>query len=323
MLVDSYNRVIDYLRISVTDRCSLRCLYCKPYNGVNFLPHEELLRYEEIFRLAKLFVGLGIRKIRITGGEPLERRDILGLIRSLTTLQDLHEVGLTTNGLLLREFTGKLLASGIRRVNVSMDTLNPDRFAELTGKARLPQVIEGITSARKAGLGVKLNIVAMKGINDGEYADFLSFALKHGCDIRFIELMPQMYSEGIATHRYISSSAILESLQKRQRLVKLNRDDRAVKERLYRPKGSQIAIGFISPISDPFCSTCNRLRLLPDGTLKACLYGDGGVNLRDVIRRGGADSELQYIIVELVKHKPDKHRMGCDDANLVMYRTGG
>jgi len=323
MLSDSYNRVIDYLRISVTDRCSLRCLYCKPHEGVSFLPQGELLCYEEIFRLAKLFVSLGIRKIRITGGEPLERRDILGLIRKLTALKGLSEVSLTTNGLLLRNFSQELVASGIRRVNVSIDTLKPEKFTELTGKAKLPQVIGGIESARKAGLGVKLNMVAMKGINDSEYADFLSFALEHGCDIRFIELMPQMYNEGEASDRYISSSVIMESLRKKHRLLSLNRDDGAVKERLFQPEGFQIRIGFISPISDPFCSTCNRLRLMPEGTLKTCLYGDGGVSLRDVIRRGGTDSELQGVIAKMVKQKPERHQMGCDDANLVMYRTGG
>ena len=323
MLVDSYNRVIDYLRISVTDRCSLRCLYCKPHAAVSSLPQEELLHYEEIYRLAKLFIGLGIRKIRITGGEPLERRDILGLIRKLTALKNLREVSLTTNGLLLRDFSQKLMASGIRRVNVSIDTLKPNRFAELTGKARLSQVIDGIQSAREAGLAVKLNMVAMKGINDGEYADYLSFALKHGCDIRFIELMPQMYNEAVASDRYISSSVIMESLQKKHRLLSLDRDGGAVKERLYQPEGFQIRIGFISPISDPFCSTCNRLRLMPEGTLKTCLYSDGGVNLRDVIRRGGTDSELREVIAVLVKQKPERHEMGCHDTNLVMYRTGG
>ena len=323
MLVDSYNRVIDYLRISVTDRCSLRCLYCKPHDGVSFLPHDELLSYEEIYRLATLFVVLGIRKIRITGGEPLERRDILGLIRKLTALENLHEVSMTTNGLLLAEFVEELRASGIRRVNVSIDTLDPDKFLELTGRASLPRVIEGIRSARQAGLVVKLNMVAMKGINDGDYADFLTFALKNGCDIRFIELMPQMFSKGLSADRYISCTAIMEELKTSYSLLKLSRDEGAVKERLYRPKGSRIKIGFISPISDPFCSTCNRLRLLPEGTLKSCLYGDGGVNLRDVLRNGGTDSDLQKLIIDQVKLKPEKHQAGCDDANLVMYRTGG
>ncbi|MCK4924430.1 MAG: radical SAM protein, partial [Spirochaetes bacterium] len=165
MLIDSYNRVIDYLRISVTDRCSMRCLYCKPRDGVPFLPHRELLRYEEIYRLARLFVRLGIRKIRITGGEPLERRDILQLIEKLTALQGLQEVSLTTNGLLLRDFSRGLGDAGIRRVNVSIDTLRPEKFAELTGKDNLPQVIDGIKASRQAGLEIKLNTVAMKGIN--------------------------------------------------------------------------------------------------------------------------------------------------------------
>jgi cyclic pyranopterin phosphate synthase len=323
MLVDSYNRVIDYLRISVTDRCSMRCLYCKPRDGVAVLPHGELLRYEEIYRLARLFVRLGIHKIRITGGEPLERRDILGLIKKLTALKGLQEVGLTTNGLLLRDFSRGLGDAGVRRVNVSIDTLRPEKFAELTGRDNLSQVINGIRASRQAGLEVKLNMVAMKGINDTEYADFLSFALEHRCDVRFIELMTQMYNERVVSDLYISASVIMESLQKRYRLISLDQDEGAVKERLYQPEGCQIRIGFISPISDPFCSTCNRLRLMPEGTLKTCLYSDRGVNLKGKLRKGASDSELEGVITEMVKHKPERHHMGCDDANLVMYRTGG
>jgi cyclic pyranopterin phosphate synthase len=323
MLVDSYERKIDYLRISVTDRCSMRCLYCKPRDGIPLLSHGELLRYEEIFRLVRLFTGLGVHKIRITGGEPLERRNILGLIQKLTALQNLQDLSLTTNGLLLRDFARGLGETGIRRVNVSIDTLSPDRFAALTGKDKLFQVIEGIRASRSAGLAVKLNTVAMKGINDTEYADFLSFALEHGCDIRFIELMPQMYNKGIVSDLYISSSVIMESLQKRHRLISLNKGEGAVKERLYQPEGFDIRIGFISPISDPFCSTCNRLRLMPEGTLKTCLYGDEGVNLREKIRKGASDTELEGVIRELVKHKPGRHQIGCDDAKLVMHRTGG
>jgi cyclic pyranopterin phosphate synthase len=241
----------------------------------------------------------------------------------MTRLNGLNEISLTTNGLLLRDYTGDIVSSGIKRVNVSIDTLHPERFAELTGKASVVQVIEGIRSAREAGLGVKLNIVAMKGINDLEYPDFLSFALKHGCDIRFIELMPQMYNEEIASDRYISSFAFMEKLRKKYKLRSLSRDEDSVKERLYQPEGFQIKIGFISPISEPFCSTCNRLRLMPEGTLKSCLYGEGGVNLKDLIRKGGKDSELRDVIMDLVKRKPERHEIGCDDANLVMYKTGG
>ncbi len=323
MLVDSYNRIIDYLRISVTDRCSMRCLYCKPREGVPLLARGELLRYEEIYRLAGIFIRLGIRKIRITGGEPLERRDILGFIQKITALQGLQEVGLTTNGLLLLDFSQGLWDAGIRRVNVSIDTLRPEKFTELTGRDSLSQVIDGIRAARQAGLGVKLNIVAMKGINDTEYADFLSFALEHGCDIRFIELMPQMYNEGVASDLYISSAHIIESLRKSHRLISLDRDGRAKKERLYKPEGYPIKIGFISPISDPFCSTCNRLRLMPEGTLKTCLYGDEGVNLKEELRKGASDRELEGVIRERVRQKPERHQMGCDYTNLVMHRTGG
>jgi cyclic pyranopterin phosphate synthase len=323
VLVDSYQRIIDYLRISVTDRCSLRCLYCKPRGVVPLLSHNELLSYEEILRLAALFVDLGIRKIRITGGEPLERRDILGFVRKLTGLRGLREVSLTTNGLLLHRFTAEILSTGIQRVNVSLDTLNTQRFEELTGMDKLAQVIGGIEAARRAGLDVKLNIVAMRGINDREYPDFLSFALEHGCDIRFIELMPQMFNKELASNRYIPCMEIIECLQKTHKLEPLCRDNEAVKERLYRPQGFDMRIGFISPVSDPFCSSCNRLRLMPEGTLKSCLYSEGGVNLKNLLRRGLSDDEVQRHIRRLVKQKPERHRMGCDDANLVMFRTGG
>jgi cyclic pyranopterin phosphate synthase len=206
---------------------------------------------------------------------------------------------------------------------VSIDTLDPGRFAELTGAASLDTVVDGIQAARQVGLGVKLNIVAMKGINDREYPEFLSFALKHGCDMRFIELMPQMYNEKVAQDRYISSDRIMLLLQRKQKLTSLDKQGSSAKERLFHPVGHDIRIGFISPVSDPFCSSCNRLRLMPEGTLKTCLYGKDGVNIKDLVRSGAKDSRLREVITELVKQKPEKHQMGCDDSNLVMFRTGG
>jgi cyclic pyranopterin phosphate synthase len=323
MLVDSFGRTIDYLRISVTDRCNLRCLYCMPRARVRFLDHKKLLRYEEILRLATLLVGLGVRKVRITGGEPLIRRNILMLFEKLAALDGLEELSLTTNGLLLGDFAERLPMAGIGRVNVSLDTLRADTFRDLTGSDQLQHVIDGVRAARQAGLRVKLNVVAMKGVNDDEYADFLAFAVGHGCDIRFIEVMPQMYNEPFAEDLYISGSDIRRSLRGRYTLGSPITGSGAVKERLYRVSGYGVKVGFISPISDPFCSTCNRLRLMSDGELKTCLFGEPGVNLRDLLRRGSTDSDLRDAVLETVRRKPEKHQIGCDDIHLVMHRTGG
>jgi len=323
MLVDSYGRVIDYLRVSVTDRCNMRCLYCLPQGDVRFISHEDLLRYEEIISLSELLVGLGIRKIRITGGEPLIRKNILFLFERLVGLEDLREISLTTNGLLLGDYAEQLRKIGVGRVNVSIDTLQPAMFKTLTGSHRLSQVIGGIRAARGAGLQVKLNVVAMKGINDGEYPHFISFSLENSCDLRFIEVMPRMYNDRFAADRYISSAGILKSLQSSYRLHTLTPPGSAEKERLYQLEGSELRIGFISPISDPFCSKCNRLRLMSDGELKTCLYGEDGVNLRDILRKGCTDAEIEQAVIETVKAKPERHRIGCDNINLVMHRTGG
>ena len=323
MLVDNYGRVIDYLRVSVTDRCNLRCLYCFPHGEVCYVPHEDLLRYEEILRLTDLFVGLGIRKIRVTGGEPLLRKNILFLLERLLKQENLREVGLTTNGLLLGENAEAIKRAGIGRVNVSIDTLRPDVFEKLTGSDMLRRVVESIKEARRVGLSVKLNVVAMRGINDGEYRDFIDFAVRHGCDIRFIEIMPQAHPDLFASERYISSREILSALAKGYRLQALTIAGSGAKERLFTIEGQSLRIGFISPISDPFCAHCNRLRLTSDGMLKSCLYSRDAVNLRDLLRRGGSDAEIQTAVVEAVKAKPESHQIGCGRISLDMHRTGG
>jgi cyclic pyranopterin phosphate synthase len=323
MLIDGFGRVIDYLRISVTDRCNMRCLYCMPDDHVSYIPHDRLLRYEEILRLSVVFARLGIRKIRVTGGEPLIRKNILSLFSGLRTVQGIEEIVLTTNGLLLGRYADSIREAGIRRVNVSIDTLRPAVFRELTGSEQLQRVIDGITGARQAGLMVKLNVVAIRNVNAGEYDRFLAFALEKECDLRFIELMPQALDERFASEQYVSEHEILEGLKGRYRLRALGeRNDRA-KERLYGLEEHAVRVGFISPVSDPFCSQCNRLRLMPDGELKSCLFGEGGVNLRDILRTGGVDSDIARAARETVKKKPERHRIGCEDVKLIMHRTGG
>jgi cyclic pyranopterin phosphate synthase len=323
MLVDGYGRVIDYLRVSVTDRCNLRCLYCFPPGEVRYISHDDLLRYEEILRLAKLFVGLGIRKIRVTGGEPLLRKNILFLLTRLQELEDLQEVSLTTNGLLLGENAAVLREIGMGRVNVSIDTLRSAVFKKLTGSDTLDRVIAGIREARGVGLQVKLNVVAMRGINHEEYPDFISFALNHGCDIRFIEIMPQTRFDRFASEQYISSGEILDALGSRYRLQPLSLEGGGVKERFFTVEGHPLRIGFISPISDPFCARCNRLRLMSDGTLKSCLFSRDGVNLKELLRRGCSEEEIEGAIIDAVKAKPKSHRIGCGNISLDMHRTGG
>ena len=320
-LFDSFQRHINYLRISVTDRCNLRCIYCMPPEGIPRMPHSEVLSYEEISTVAQIGAELGINKIRLTGGEPLVRAELPKLVKMLSQIEGIDEVSLTTNGTLLKRYGLELRRAGLSRVNVSLDTLKADRFRHITRLGKLKDALDGIEAARGAGLHpVKINMVVMRGINDDEVLDFANMTYKEGWHVRFIELMP--FAD---VTKFIPSSEI------RQRIVSLG----TLKPcspitgngpaRYYRLPGARGTIGFISPITEHFCSSCNRMRLTSDGRLCPCLLADNEIDLKGLLRHNASLQELERLILKAVASKPERHHLadGIAPMKQNMSQIGG
>jgi cyclic pyranopterin phosphate synthase len=321
--VDSFGRSIDYLRISVTDRCNLRCIYCMPPEGVPHISHDEILSYEEIRAVVQAAAELGIRKIRLTGGEPLVRADFPELVKMLSRIEGIIELSLTTNGALLRNYAQALKQAGLSRVNVSLDTLRASRFQYITRLGELKDVLEGIGAANEAGLHpIKINTVVMRGINDDEILDFARMTYKDGWHVRFIELMPfKGVAESVPSielQQHISSLGRLESC------VSITGNGPAM---YYRLAGAKGTIGFISPLTEiSFCSRCNRMRLTPDGKLRPCLLGEDEIDLRMPLRNNASMEELKRLILKAVASKPEHHHLERGDIRLVkrkMSQIGG
>jgi len=323
-LHDRYRRQINYLRISVTDRCNLRCTYCMPPEGVDPVPHADILTYEEFLRITRVAVSEGIRKVRVTGGEPLIRRGIVDFLRNLAAIPGVEDLSLTTNGLLLAAMARQLKEAGLRRVNVSLDTLQPHVFEQITRSPGLDRVLAGLAAARAAGLDpIKVNVVAMRGTNDGEFLDFAAFAEETGYEVRFIEFMPAAPTEWDAA-RVIPAAEILNSLRCRYELVPLEGGAYAGPSRVFRlPGGGRI--GVISPLSEHFCGGCNRLRLTATGSLRGCLFAREETNLRALLRSEAPDAELAGVIREVVARKPERHLLdgAAPDGAMRMSRIGG
>lgn len=326
LLRDTFHRRINYLRVSVTDRCNLRCVYCMPPEGIDALSHSQILTYEEILRVVRLAVGLGITKVRLTGGEPLVRKGIVGLIHSIAVLPGVSDLSLTTNGTLLGKMAADLKAAGLMRVNISLDTLKPDVFERITGRPELHSVLEGIDAAMAAGLGpVKVNTVAMRGINDGEILDFAELAAKKGLEVRFIEHMPSR-RDAWSGGSIVEAGEIIEKIATRYKLEKAHatRDDSGP-GRMYRI-GEAGRIGVISPMSDHFCGTCNRLRLTSDGRLRSCLFSADELDLKAKLRDGSDDAEIENVLRQAVMKKPEGHGLSGaegDFCGMEMSRIGG
>lgn len=308
-LTDGFGRQVTYLRLSVTDRCDLRCTYCMA-ERMTFLPRRELLSIEELERLVNAFIDLGVRKVRLTGGEPLVRHGIHALIESLgreVTSGRLGELTLTTNGTQLSRFARMLADNGVRRVNVSLDTINAKKFAEITRRGRLEQVLKGIKDARAAGLRVKINTMALRGFNDGEIPDLVDWALEQGCDVSFIEVMPM--GEVGADDRlgqYWPLGEVREMLE--QRLVLRDSDFRTGGPARYcEVEGSDQRIGFITPMSNNFCAGCNRVRVNCRGELFTCLGREGARDLRPVLRESEENDQVQEAIKAALMNKPIGH----------------
>lgn len=308
MLLDSYKRRLNYLRISLTDRCNLRCVYCMPEQGVPKIFHEDILTYEELLRLARLSVRLGIEKIRLTGGEPLVRKNLIDFISTLKTITGIQDISLTTNGVLLADQAQALWQAGIKRINVSLDTLNREKFSRITRFDFYDQVWEGIQEAERIGFSpIKINVVAMRGINDDEILSFGRLSLEKPYHIRFIEFMPLGEENGWKAERFISSEDTLQKLQTLGPLYPVNGRglDGPAKRMAF--AGAKGEIGFISPISEHFCPSCNRLRLTAEGLLRVCIFSDRETDLRTPLRHGASDEQLEAVIQEAILQKPKEH----------------
>jgi len=308
MLTDNYERRIHYLRISITDRCNLRCRYCMPDEGIPLISHEEVLSYEEILRLVRFFGKLGIDKIRLTGGEPLVRKGILDLIHGISQIPEIGDLSLTTNGVLLGEFAADLARAGIKRINVSLDTLNREKFAYITRRDRFLEVRVGIERALDVGLSpVKLNVVAIKGFNDDEILDFAKLTLKKPLTVRFIEFMPAAGVEFWNRDHLLTVDMIRREIAQLGSLIPVNGNESDGPAARFRLDGAQGELGFISPISSHFCKNCNRLRLTPDGKLRACLFSDNEIDLRHHLRNRCSDGKLRDLLMDTLRNKPKRH----------------
>ena len=322
-LSDSFQRPIDYLRISVTDRCNLRCVYCMPAEGIDLLAHEDVLSYEEIYRVATAAAELGIKKVRITGGEPLVRIGLSSLIGMLAQIDAIDDIALTTNGILLARYADELKAAGLRRVNISLDTLKPEKFRLITRGGDLDDVLEGIEAASIAGLNpIKINVVVMAGSNDDELTDFACKTVDDGWHVRFIEHMP--FNSEMASSSFVSVNEVRERLASLGELepCTFKGNGPAKYYRLPQAKGT---IGFITPVSEHFCFHCNRLRLTADGRLRPCLLSEQEIDLRQPLRQGISAEELKKLIKRAVDSKPRKHKLaeGLVPRNRPFSQVGG
>ncbi|MGQ9573057.1 MAG: GTP 3',8-cyclase MoaA [Dehalococcoidia bacterium] len=318
-LVDRFQRSIDYLRVSVTDRCNLRCLYCMPEEGVPFVPRREILTLEEIARIVQVAAGMGLRRVRLTGGEPLVRNDIVKLVRWISQTPGIEDVSLTTNAMLLASYAHELAAAGLKRVNVSLDTLRPDRFREITRRGDLSAVMAGIAAARDAGLSpIKLNVVVMREVNGDEIVGIARTTLEEDWQVRFIELMPFMDEQETCIKDTSLALGFLPAQKVRREIeAALGPLDAAGTStgggpaKYYRLPRAKGLIGFISPLSEEqFCAICNRMRLTADGKIRPCLLTDEEVDLKATLRRGGSDAEVRQRILEALATKPDAHHLG-------------
>ncbi|MFA4842860.1 MAG: GTP 3',8-cyclase MoaA [Candidatus Omnitrophota bacterium] len=327
-LIDKFGREINYLRISVTDRCNLRCIYCMPQEGIEHKPQHEILSFEEIFRIAKVSVGLGIQKIRITGGEPLVRKGLPLLIERLKGIPGINEVGLTTNGVYLVNYAHYLRNVGLDMINVSLDTLIPERFKKITRGGDLKSVLDGIEAALSAGFcGLKINMVLLRGFNTDEVLDFAELASMRPVEVRFIEYMPTDISRSYLGNPFFSCKEAEDICGALGRLIP-EADGLLGTSRVFRIEGFRGRVGFISPISRPFCSRCNKLRLTSDGFLRSCLHSSKSVNLKEAMEKGAQDEELSELIKEAAVLKPQSHRLNdrpirLESENFSMCQIGG
>jgi cyclic pyranopterin phosphate synthase len=318
---DDFGRAISYLRVSVTDRCNLRCVYCMPAEGIAKTAHGDILRYEELALVVRAAAELGITKVRLTGGEPLARLGLPQFVRMVAAIPGIDDISMTTNATLLARHAAALAEAGLDRVNISLDTLRPDRFAQITRRGRLEDVQEGVKAAQAAHLApIKFNMVVVRGLNDDEVAEMARRTLTHGWHVRFIELMPiganvEWAGDGMVTIPDIQARIQAEV----GALEPVHGPTGNGPARYYQLAGASGTIGFISALSNHFCGTCNRLRLTADGRLRPCLMSDEEIDLRQVLRSGGGLAGIKALLAEAIRRKPERHHLA--EAVLARKRT--
>ncbi|MFH1662955.1 MAG: GTP 3',8-cyclase MoaA [Chloroflexota bacterium] len=323
--LDTYHRNIDYMRISVTDRCDLSCIYCTE-KAVPCLPHDDILRYEEIQRIVQAAAKLGVKSLRITGGEPLVRPNISKLVELLVQVEGINDITLTTNGTLLSQCAEELKAAGLKRVNISLDTFKADKYKKITGSDKLKDVLDSIELAKKVGLTpVKINTVVMRGVNDDEILDFARISASEGWNVRFIEMMP-LVNTGLKDNKLVSvkemMATIEESLGKLEPCLTTSGNGPA---KYYKLPNAEGTIGFIGPVTECFCATCNRFRVTADGGLRPCLLEDDEIDIKGPLRNGAGIDELKELMQQAVALKRERHRLNetYTHGQRQMWQIGG
>mgnify|MGYP001274419353 FL=1 len=326
MALDRFGRNIHYLRISLTDHCNLRCVYCMP-EDMTFRPNSAMLQDDELLRLVGVFARLGFDKIRLTGGEPTVRANVAEVVRQIAETPGIQSLSMTTNGVLLEKLARPLKAAGLQRVNVSLDTVDPERFKRITRWGKLEQVWAGIQAAEEAGLTpVKINAVVVRGFNDGDVTDLARLTLQHGWQVRFIEMMPFGGDTAFQQKQVVSDKEIRERIEAELGPLELQGGGRLDGEaRIYRLPGAPGELGFISSVTLPFCASCSRARLTADGKLRLCLLRDKELDLLTPLRQGATDEELRQLVVAGIWVKPWGHGLADGEVatNRVMSEIGG
>jgi GTP 3',8-cyclase len=316
---DKFDREINYLRVSITDRCNLHCNYCRPKEGISLKGHDDILRYEEIIKVVSIAVKMGLIKVRVTGGEPLLRRGFIDFLAELNGIEGLQDISLTTNGILLEKFAERIYRAGVHRINISLDSLDKVKYARITNGGDLDAVFRGIAKAAEVGFSpIKINTVALKDFNEDEVLAFARLAVDKPFQVRFIELMPVGQAGSDNDEDYLPAGQIIQKIKSRYELEPLagkkNKSDGPAK--IFKIKGGCGEIGVINPVSSHFCATCNRLRLTADGKLRACLLNDEEIDLRKALRENSSDAELEKVIREAILLKPKQHDLACTDGHL-------
>jgi cyclic pyranopterin phosphate synthase len=322
-MIDSHGRQINYLRISVTDRCNLRCTYCMPEDGIEQIQCADILSYEDFLNIVNVATRLGIKKVRITGGEPLVRKGIMGFLAELTAVEGIEEVTLTTNGILLSRYARELKEIGIKRLNISIDSLIPEVYTQITRRGRLSDVLDGIAAADNAGLKIKLNIVAMRGINDNEIKDLAAMSLHNPWSVRFIEYMPTNRDDKNWRNLLIPGKEILARVEEKYQLKPISTGNYCGPAKPYQIEGARGTIGIITPMSEHFCSTCNRIRVTANGLVKSCLFSERAYDLKPYLQ---SEDNLYEVLHDVIKNKPPRHHMNSENtmpAPFSMARIGG
>lgn len=318
MLVDSYNRPIKDLRVSVTDRCNFRCTYCMPLDRYEWINKREILTFEEITRLATLFVQLGVEKIRLTGGEPLVRQNLERLVKNLSIIHGVKDLCLTTNGALLAEKVESLKQAGLRRINVSLDSLDADKFKRITKRGNLDTVLEGLFAAKRHGLEpIKLNAVIERGVNDEDILDLVEFSREHGFGMRFIEYMDVGNSNNWTSKKLVPKKEIIERIHSRYPLKEVGRAQGSAPAVDYEFIDGHGDIGVIASVTEPFCSSCTRARITADGKMVTCLFSDVGHDLKAILRNGTSDQEILKLLASIWQKRDDRY----SDERLEALRT--